>query len=396
MSKPSRETQLRVGEALLKQRGVAADAPIAVLQAAIGQDPAGDLAIAHRLGGIATAESADALRGIEAISSDKLVIKEIRRALYRLEQQGVTGALPEAQSKSFVLPTATADIEGYLSPPDGRGDQLIWLVKPHSGGLLHLFAVLNDPQGLKEVFAAEISRKQLRAASDDLLTKHEIRMVEAPWRYCDFTINRALEWAQARNEPVHGDYRSLRLRFTHEPWIESAAPVYEQMDADSVVNEPLWLRDSASLMQEKEFRTWFFPPEELGPYLNELMGMKDSLLVLSEFQQKERFAQTIERAVTEIFGGEDQMSWVRRFETMAYVLYKTARHDAARRAFAVALALKASANGGREIPYCEVMIRSCLATYWQMSQKQETAQRSGSLVLTPEEAAREAQTRRRP
>ena len=88
-------------------------------------------------------------------------------------------------------------LEGYLSAVDGRGDQLVWLVKPHPGGLAHLFAVINDPEGLREVNLFETTRKALRASREELLRKHELRMIEADWRYCDYLIDRAFHWAAA-------------------------------------------------------------------------------------------------------------------------------------------------------------------------------------------------------
>src|SRR6185369_6133787 len=41
-------------------------------------------------------------------------------------------------------------VEGWVSPVDGRGDRLVWIVRPQrEGGLAVLTAVLNEPAGLR-------------------------------------------------------------------------------------------------------------------------------------------------------------------------------------------------------------------------------------------------------
>src|SRR3989442_128811 len=120
MSKVDRETQLRSGEERLREWGVPADAEasVDVLRQHIGRDAAADLAIAARLGARAEAASVEALRTVEAASSDKLVRKEVRRSLYRLEQRGVT--VPPSPAPASVKIAAPA-LEGYVSAIDGRG-----------------------------------------------------------------------------------------------------------------------------------------------------------------------------------------------------------------------------------------------------------------------------------
>ena len=79
---------------------------------------------------------------------------------------------------------------------------------------------------------------------------------------------------------------------------------------------------------------------------------------------------------------------------MAYFFHATRRIDQARRAVAAALALEASTRGGREIPLCEQLVRTSLAAFLQMEQQREEEQARSSLVLTPQQAVREAQRRR--
>jgi hypothetical protein len=257
---------------------------------------------------------------LEASSTDKLVHKEVRRSLYRLEQRGVT--VPHASAPRPVIVAPGPALEGFVSAVDGRGDQLVWLVKPRPGGVAHLFAVLNDPEGMREVDLSETTRKSLRAARQELMSRHELRMVESDWRYCDFLADRAFRWAVDAGRTVTGDYRSLRAQLIQEPATAMPPLVFSRMDVEAVRREPRLVAESAQLLEEDEFRTWFFDPTILKPYLDEMRQIRESPLVLNPAQQQERFRAVAERAIEELFGGTLQASWVRRLQEMAYFLHQ--------------------------------------------------------------------------
>lgn len=392
MAKPHREAHLRAGEQRLQAWDVPADATASTLRNFIGRDPAADLAIAARLGALAEPASVDALQALESATSDKLVRKEVRRSLYRLEQRGL--AIPPPPVSAPPAGVSAPALEGFLSPVDGRGDQLVWLIKPQAGGVAHLFAVINDPDGLQEVNLFETTRKALRASRQELLDKHELRMIEADWRYCDYLMDRAFRWATEKGGSIHGDYRGLRAKLLKTPAVEMPPPILASLDVEAVRSDARLVAESDTLIEEKEFRTWFFDQETLKPYLDEMQQVRDSPVLLNPAQQEERVRAVIERAIEELFGGAHRMSWVRRFQEMAYVFHATGRTEPAKRALAVALALEASSRGGREIAVCEALARASLALYMQREQEREAEAARTSLVVTPQQALREAQRRR--
>jgi len=393
MSKPNREAQLRLGEQRLQEWGLGSDAGVDTLRGVLGRDPAADLAIAARLGAHAAVAAVDALQALDAGSADKLVRKEVKRSLYRLEQRGV--AVPTAPAATPPAVVMAPALEGYVSAVDGRGDQLVWLIKPHPGGLMHLFAVINDPEGLREVNLFETTRKALRASREELLRKHELRMIDTDWRYCDYLIDRAFHWAAERGESG-GDYPGMRAKLIKVPAITMQPLIFAQVDVDAVRANASLLAESVKLLEEKEFRTWFFDPETLKPYLDEAHRIKESPLLLNEAQQQERFRLLLERAVEELFGGDRQRSWVRRLEEMAYFFHATGRTESAQRALAAAVALEAGRHGGRDVPFCEQLVRTSFFAFLQMEEQREEEEVRSSLVLTPQQAARELQQRRRP
>jgi hypothetical protein len=97
-------------------------------------DPVGDArALLGRLGvGFETTPSAEDVAAALATQADaggdRATRKEIRRALYRLEQAGITvPTRPAAPSVPILGPS----IDAWVSAVDGRGDRLVWLVREH-------------------------------------------------------------------------------------------------------------------------------------------------------------------------------------------------------------------------------------------------------------------------
>lgn len=390
MAKRSPDPVQDAGEERLAEWGIGREASVAELAGVLRRDAAADVAIAHRLGAAASEESAQLLRRLEHESTDKRVRKEAKRALYRLEQRGVR--LPAAPAEPAPAPLTAAPIEGYVSPVDGRGDQLVWLVKPQPGGVAHLFAVVNDPEGMREAALNAITRKAVRSLRAELERKHDLRLVEVDWRYADFLMHRAFEWARARGTRMAGDYPALRVQLTRQPAPQTMAPsVLARLDAATLTDADL-LAHSPALLEEPELRTWFLTEPELKPYLDEMAGVRDSPLVLNRAQQDERYNEVIARAIDTVFGGEMRQSWARRLYEMGYFFAASRRPERAAQAVTVARALEGD-GAAHQIPFCAQLVRASLAFFFQLAIEQEQEREKTSLVLTPQQAMARRPTR---
>ena len=392
MSKSNREALLRHGEEILKAWALDRDAGVEALRNITGRDSTADLAIAARLGAQAEPASVEVLLALENSSTDKQVRKEVRRSLYRLERRGLSIPQPAPAEPPRVAPAPA--LEGSVSAVDGNGDQIVWLLKPRPGGLAHVFAVINYTHGLREVELTPTTRKALREVEQELLHKHELRFVKADWRYCAHLMDRAFRWATEYGQQISGDYPGIRAQLLKEPAAEIPPLILRYVDSEAVRGDAQLLLDSPRLLEEKEFRTWFFDGEALKAYIDETRQIRDSPLVLNQAQQQDRFRALGERAVEELFGGERRLGWVYRLQEMAYFLHATRRAEPAKRALAVALALESSPRGGRDIPFCEQLARRSLAAHLQAEAEREQEQARSSLVVTPQQAVREAQQRR--
>ncbi len=390
MAKPSPDDLGALGERRLAEWGVGTATLAADLRAWLGKDVTTDVAIAHRLGEQASEASAAMLQDLAAHAADKRVRREAKRALYRLGQRGVTG--PPAPPAIRASPLLGAVIEGWTSAIDGHGDQLLWLARPQPGGVVHLFAIANDPAGLREVVLQTVTRKALRALRTELERRHQVTLVEREWRHVDFLMRRAFGWARERGTRMEGDYPASRAQFARQPPSEEAAPEEAARLGAALAAEPQALASSAQLLSEPEFRTWFRTGEELRAFLDELAAVRDSPLLLNEVQQRERYEAITLRAVDTLFDGSDRSSWARRLLEMAGYLAAARRPQAAARAAAVAEALAAS-TAPHEVPFCRQLVQASLAFFFQQAAQDEAERQRSSLVLTPQEALRQRQPR---
>jgi hypothetical protein len=284
---------------------------------------------------------------------------------------------------------APGALEGYVSAIDGRGDRLIWLVRPQrEGGLLVLTAVLNEPAGLRDASIAELPRKTLRRMERDLHARHHLRMVAADGAYCDALLVEGFARARTAGTAGIGEYPTFRARLTSaEPAPRDpplAARILGEPDdvGTAVASDPA-VADSTRLLDEIEFTTWRLERAVLAPYVGGIAAARESPLVLSRPQQEERVRAVIARALCELFAGDAGAAYRRRLEEMAYYLDATARRPLAMLALATARTLAASGSGGEGIPFFEELTRRSFGVVLEEDAARAREEEKGSVLVRP-------------
>ena len=352
---------------------VGADAVAPLLAGADGA------ALAAALGELPSPEVAALLVALEPRAAERAVRKGIRRALYRLRQRGVPVPEPPAPAGTPRTPAAP-EAEGFLSLFDGRGDRLIWIVRPlPSGGTFLVAAQVNEPEGLRDLSAGEASRKQIRAARQKLEADSDMRLVAADWRTLDALLVEA--HARAGGGTVRErDYLRLRPRLTSEPPRPPAEPLSARVAAPGAEESAALASGSAALLEEPELRGWLPAPEAAAPFVEEIAGLRDSPLVLSRLAEEERVREVLGRAARTLF---PPAVLARRLAGTAYLLAETGRALAARRALAVALVLGARPADATEIPLVAALVERAVGGLLAQATARTAEERRGALVVTP-------------
>lgn len=396
----ARDPRLAEGKKTLEQWGMTLarlqdqSLTMAEIETRIGQDPAADVALAALLGDYPTQEAAQVLIAWENQTSDKSLRREIHRSLYKLSQKGVRAERPaQEQARPLLTPI---EPEGYLSSMDGHGDRLVWLIKPRIGGGLHyLSALVNEPEGMRYVEGAEVTRKGFRTMRQDLSDRHQIAMLEAPWRYCDALMHEGYGRARARDGKEVEPYPALRSHLISTPAQAVEVPLPASLDPEAIAADENLLATSVQLFEEPEVQRWLLDHDQAHVYIDQISQVQESPLVLNRYQQQDRIQTILEKAITEIFSAENGRSYARRLEEASFRLAATGKLEAAKRAVAVALALKRSERGGKGIPFCEELVRQSIALHYHEERQQEQEESQGSLIMRPAEFAARMQAAQR-
>jgi hypothetical protein len=347
----------------------------------VGADGA---ALAAALAEVATPEVAALLTALEAKTLDRAVRKEIRRSLYRLRQRGV--AVPEPASRPAPVSAASpTEAEGFVSGFDARGDRVLWIARAlHTGGSWVVAATANEPGGLRDVHAAETSRKQLRQIRRRMSDEAGVRLVPTDWRTVDALLVEAHERAAASER--ERDYLRLRPRLTAEPPPPAAEPVSARVSPPSAEETPALLAGSAALLEEPELRGWYPTAEAAAPFVEEISGLRASPLVLSRVAEEERVREVLRRAASSLF---PPAVLERRLRGTAYVLAETGHGDSARRALAVARVLGERPADAHDVPVVAALVERAVGTLLAQTTAREDETRRSSLVVTPGEYLRD-------
>lgn len=357
-----------------------------VLLPLAGRTEALDRALVARLASAPGAEQAAALRALATGAEArgwKAVAKDVRRALYRFEQRGV--ALPPPPPPAPApRRAAAAELEGYLSPIDGRGDRLVWLVRPRrEGGLAVMTAILNEPAGLREVTVAEMPRKTLRRMRQDLEQRHGLRMVAADARYCDALLAEGFARGRAAGTSGIGEYPTARAGFVGGAPAPLEPALAARVLGDAPVPESERPAEVAALLEQPELVTWVLERAVLAPYLEAMEDARNSPLVLSQAQQEERVRAILARAPREIFDDAAAAAMRRRLEEMAYYFHATGRPELATAAATSAAAVpRARAEGGAAL-LLEELTRRSLAARAAEDAARAHADQEGSVLVRP-------------
>ena len=396
----ARNPRLAEGKKTLEQWGITLarlqdqSLTMAEIEARIGQDPAADVALAALLGDYPMQEAAQVLIAWEQKPSAKSLRREIHRSLYKLSQKGVRTERPAQEQTRPVL--TPIEPEGYLSSMDGHGDRLVWLIKPKVGGGLHyLSALVNEPEGMRYVEGAEVTRKGFRLMRQDLSDRHQITMLEAPWRYCDALMSEGYERATAREGKEIESYPALRSHLISTPAQPVVVPLPAKLDPEAITADESLLATSVQLFEEPQLQRWLLDHDQAHAYIDQIAQAQESPLVLNRYQQQDRVQTIIEKAISEVFSAENSRSYARRLEEATLHLLAGGRPETAKRALAVASALKRSERGGKGIPFCEELVRQSIAMHYHEERQQEQEQTQGSLIMKPAEFAARVQAAQR-
>lgn len=344
-------------------------------------------AIARALGNIADGGAAELLTEMEGEAAGPLR-RAIRRSLFKLHQRGIEP--PSERRESAPQPAAggdTSNLSALLSPIDPDGARIVWITKPRvSGGMMRLWGITSEDEGLVGAIAGNITRRDLRQEREDLERRSGMRLVDAEWCLADFVLCEAYRRTPEARRGKVGNFLALRAELiTSPPPTDLEHPIYAELAAEAS-KDP-----SPELLKEPALLEWKLAGALVAPYVEELNRANESTIVLNQMQQQDRVAQIVERAIADLLGAESGARVRRRLEDIAYYLLKSGKREAAGWAVAAAAKLRDGADLKR-LPFFVGFMRMQLGSV--VAEEQQRAREEPRLIVTPAEAMRASEAAR--
>jgi hypothetical protein len=383
--------------ARLAVRGVGAEDPLRALDALAtrwGDDPEAEAAVVALAGASDSADAGVRLAALAERTAHKAVKREIKRALYKLEQRGLWKAPESAPTPAKdLLGPSEDEPEAWVSAIDPGGSRLLWMARRTPQGMASLSALINEVAGLQEFYAGETTRKMLRRAQRDLAERSGVALVEVPWPHADALLRAAAERATDRS---HDDaVARARREIVPRPAAATRPPVDALVERTAAARDERALADSAAALAEKELGGWLLPRDWVEPALGAIEDAQTSVIVVSPQQREERLRTALQGAANDLFATDGRRAlFADRLDETAYLLARRGRLDLARALVAAAEATR----GGRpivEIPVLAQIAARSLGLALELKAEQAREESRSSLVVTPAQALAE-QRRRAP
>lgn len=342
----------------------------------VGGDPSALEALLDGLVRDPSPQVAGVLQRLLSLAQQKEVKKVIKRALFKLRQRGVQLEFPSG-GRPALRPIKPPEPKGYLGAMDGRGRRFVVVERQGARtAVVGYIALGSVEEGLLDFFRLETTRKGWRDLLQGQVVSPAFPLVEAPAGYCWTLIRELADGASAKGA-LPPDYDLALRELADLRWDGPIPLIYQFISKEEVLERPSLLKASEGLFEVSPFSLWFLDPDEVKPYAEELKRAEESPLALTDAQKAERREGIISKALEELFPEERRLSFKRRLEEMAYILWKRGDRDRAKAALAAALELERPLSSFAPHPFLRALLLRSMAGAMEGEAKEP------SLLITP-------------
>jgi hypothetical protein len=326
--------------------------------------PGGVFALIEAFGSSSDMRAGVILAIIAAKAPDKEQRKAARRALHKMRSAGIPMPvpLPNPEIAMPVVREARQVVKALVSPTDGVGSRILWLVleRPNSHGSVTAFNLaLNDIVGLKDMFSDEMSHRRFQTRIDSWKEQSEMEAVEVPVEYGLALLSEALSLNRESRFPIPREFLIRQSLLGELPQPPQDALIHQWVTRGQILLIPTLLEESARLFEEQpELHGWLFGYSEIAPHAHEYERAGRGSLLVSLNPNENRQERALGKAVDALFTPQLRRAFRRRLEETAYLFWKTDRERAARQAVAAAFAITDTGSLASHPLLCEIVLKS--------------------------------------
>jgi len=279
------------------------------------------------------------LLALDEAFKDKKLHKLVKRILFRLRQKGVPvdASFPQRASHNTILTRSQKEEPvAYIGPIAGTmGNRAVCIilqsaVKSYQAGI----GLVSEAEGILQFLYGSFSKKRIKEIKGSL-SQEAGPLVETSLPHAA-TI---LEIAYRRHVEMHSDapsqYPELR------PWLlENVTVLVRPIIYDFVSEIPGdgTLSDSqlGKLFDHNLMDSWLIDFEGLKPFMEDILKVEGSLIVLSDAQKADHVRQIKDKSIKELFPGPKRTLLKHNLEEMAYFFFKLDQDEYSRMALTAA------------------------------------------------------------
>lgn len=339
----------RALDAALAARGALAESELRALRTAPGA------ALDEALRSFAADHGAEALPLLAALASDtteRVLRRAAKRALYRLALRGVA-APPPRSPRPVIERRPERAVRAWLSGVDGSGSRATWILFEGAwGGRSLCSLILNDVTGIVDAAGGEISKRRLETELARLRAAQKLPWVETEPARAVGLVAEALALHRAGGTVPPQAFARWQRFFASAPLPEPPT-VPAEAEAGRVER-------SAELLELPELAGWFLDPDAVQADALELLEARESRLVVSGQVKAEREAAIARKVVERELTPDARRRWARRLTEMAEIFRATGRPEPAGLALAAATALADPTRDVAHHPFARALARRAL------------------------------------
>ncbi|GEM_PF-3104531 len=297
------------------------------------------LAAIEALGAQRSTEAADVLASIQ---EPKQAAKAARRALFRLQTQGIHATRPSAEQPSAAAPRPAPNIkllDARVSSYDPRGTRAVSILaeKPFTG-LISLRAIANDTDGLLDIELTTTTKKAFYARLENFSRQYDyIDFVTVAPEYANQIVHRCVRLNESSKTAVPQDFAMWKSFGAEAPDPPLEPPILVELDVDEVRKAiPL---DKTRELAHSEFEAWLYEEEALKEHVARLDTARGGPLVLSSDALKGREQTIVDEATDSIFQGDELGRAKERLQETAHYLLQHNQREAAELSLRAALSV---------------------------------------------------------
>ena len=350
--------------------------PAGVFRSSLSGLAGGEAALLDVLARSRSQEALDFLCALLPSLTGKARIKEVKRAIYRLEQVGMTAtAAAKSETSAIVRKPAPREALGFLGEYDVSTTRMGVLAIPvrPSGYDAGMF-LLSQTDGLREYNAVHVTEGELHRMVRELGRQSPAGLIPVPPAHVRLVLAEAVARGRETGQPESEDYRIMlhligSLPLLERPFIHDLLPAdgVAEMDFETAVRDLVVHPMVAGLL----------PLAESYPYLARLEEVDSSVLLLSPAQKAESRQSVMDRARDEIFTPARRNILRRCLEETALLFWQTENAALAEVAFAATLKLIQYGDTPQACPVVNALVQQTFGLLFRTDFAQMADESSG-------------------